>query len=54
MAFFLGRVIMHPIGTIAISNARMIQSATSFIVMSSPNDVEIPTLHFTIGQVCRH
>ena len=45
---------MHPIGTIAISSARIIHMAASVIVMSSPNDVEVPTLHFTISRLCWH
>jgi hypothetical protein len=40
---------MHPIGTNAINSARMIHRAASVIVMSSPNDVEIPTFHLTIN-----
>jgi len=42
-SFFFDRVIMQPVGTSTSNAARIIQSATSVIVMSSPTDVEIPT-----------
>ncbi|MFZ3226892.1 MAG: hypothetical protein WA230_15445, partial [Xanthobacteraceae bacterium] len=48
--FFVGRVSMQPTGTSTINAAKIIQRATSVIVMSSPTDVEFSDVAHTITQ----